>query len=157
MGLSRTLLSAEISWKPLETAKSKGPTLEIYGTATPLLKKKRWYTFECPMLVRGYHPITNMEPDQAPLAGLVYSPPQVDRIWLWVCYTKIPIICPIFYLLKGDYTLNPKPETIYPIFYLLKGDYRAWGCLGFSLYTALLGLTLATWGDGKPLRRRDLT
>ena len=33
-----------------------------------------------------------------------YSPPQVDRIWLWVCYNKIPIypIYPIFYLLKGD-------------------------------------------------------
>ena len=33
----------------------------------------------------------------------VYSPPLVDRIWLWVYYNKIPIY-PIFYLLKGDYT-----------------------------------------------------
>ena len=31
-----------------------------------------------------------------------YSPPLVDRIWLWVCSNKIPIY-PIFYLLKGDY------------------------------------------------------
>ena len=27
---------------------------------------------------------------------------KVDRTWLWVYYTKIPIY-PIFYLLKGDY------------------------------------------------------
>ena len=27
--------------------------------------------------------------------------PEVDRIWLWVFYNKIPIY-PIFYLLKGD-------------------------------------------------------
>ena len=31
----------------------------------------------------------------------VYSPPEVDRIWLWVYYNKIPLY-PIFYLLKGD-------------------------------------------------------
>ena len=31
-----------------------------------------------------------------------YSPPQVDRIWIWVSYNKIPIY-PIFYLLKGGY------------------------------------------------------
>ena len=31
----------------------------------------------------------------------IYSPPYVDRIWLWVYYTKIPLY-PIFYLLKGD-------------------------------------------------------
>ena len=30
----------------------------------------------------------------------VYSPPSVDRIWLWVYYNKTPIY-PIFYLLKG--------------------------------------------------------
>ena len=28
------------------------------------------------------------------------SPPQVDRIWLWVYYIKIPIY-PILYLLRG--------------------------------------------------------
>ena len=28
-----------------------------------------------------------------------YSPPKVDRIWLWVYYNKIPIY-PIFYLLN---------------------------------------------------------
>ena len=33
----------------------------------------------------------------------VYSPPSVDRIWLWVNHNKIPIY-PIFYVLKGDYT-----------------------------------------------------
>ena len=32
----------------------------------------------------------------------VYSPPEVDRIWLRVHYNKIPIY-PIFYLLQGDY------------------------------------------------------
>ena len=32
-----------------------------------------------------------------------YSPPQVDRICLWVEYSQIPIY-PIFYLRKGDYT-----------------------------------------------------
>ena len=31
-----------------------------------------------------------------------YSPPYVDRIWLWVYYDEIPIY-PIFYLLEGDY------------------------------------------------------
>ena len=31
-----------------------------------------------------------------------YSFPQVDRIWFWVYFKKIPIY-PIFYLLKGDY------------------------------------------------------
>ena len=30
----------------------------------------------------------------------MYSPPEVDRTWLWVHATKISI-CPIFYLLKG--------------------------------------------------------
>ena len=31
-------------------------------------------------------------------------PPEVDRIWLWVYYEKSPhtIICPIFYVFKGD-------------------------------------------------------
>ena len=33
----------------------------------------------------------------------VYSPPYVDRIWLWVIHDKIPIY-PIFYLLKEDYS-----------------------------------------------------
>ena len=37
-----------------------------------------------------------------------YGHPYVDRIWLRVYYNEIPIY-PIFYLLKGDYTLNPKP------------------------------------------------
>ena len=32
----------------------------------------------------------------------VYSPPSVDRIWLWVYHNKIHIY-PIVYLLKGDY------------------------------------------------------
>ena len=31
------------------------------------------------------------------------SPPYVDRIWLWVYYSKNPVY-PIFYLLKGDYS-----------------------------------------------------
>ena len=51
----------------------------------------------------------------------VYSPPQVDRIWLWVYYNKIPIY-PIFYLLKGDYRLRvgdcvvgvPRDEMEFP-------------------------------------------
>ena len=34
-----------------------------------------------------------------------YSPPKVDRIWLWVYYNKIHIY-PIFYLLKGGYRLH---------------------------------------------------
>ena len=33
-----------------------------------------------------------------------YSPPLVDRIWLGIYSSKIPM-CPIF-LLKGDYTLS---------------------------------------------------
>ena len=36
----------------------------------------------------------------------VYSPPYVDRIWLWVYYSKISIY-PIFCLLKGDYKPHP--------------------------------------------------
>ena len=35
----------------------------------------------------------------------MYSPPKVDRIWLWVYYNKISIY-PIFYLLKGDYNIS---------------------------------------------------
>ena len=31
-----------------------------------------------------------------------HSPPQVERIWLWVYLSKTPIY-PIFYLLKGDH------------------------------------------------------
>ena len=47
-----------------------------------------------------------------------YSPPSVDRIWLWVVHNKIPMY-PIFYLLKGDYnpkaaqTQNPKRSCIW--------------------------------------------
>ena len=37
----------------------------------------------------------------------IYSPAQVDRIWLWVCYRKIPIY-PIFYQLKGGYMQSPE-------------------------------------------------
>ena len=48
----------------------------------------------------------------------VCSPPEVDKIWLWVYYNKIPIY-PIFYLLKGDY----EPSTVNLISDLLKGDY----------------------------------
>ena len=39
----------------------------------------------------------------------MYSPCEVDRIWLWVYYNEIPI---------------------HPEFYLLKGECRVWG-LGF--------------------------
>ena len=40
-----------------------------------------------------------------PADGKDYSPPEVDRTWLWVYYKKIPIY-PIFYLLKADYNPN---------------------------------------------------
>ena len=36
------------------------------------------------------------------MVGYSYSPPEVDRIWLE--YNRIPIY-PIFYLLKGDYSI----------------------------------------------------
>ena len=45
-----------------------------------------------------------------------YSPPKVDRIWLWVYYNKIPIY-PIFYsiYLRGTIELRePKASTGYP-------------------------------------------
>ena len=35
----------------------------------------------------------------------VYSPPYVDRIWLWAYYNKIAM----FDLLKGDYTPGDEP------------------------------------------------
>ena len=38
-----------------------------------------------------------------------YSPLEVDRIWLWVYYNKIPIYL-IFYLLKGDYSMYRGPS-----------------------------------------------
>ena len=44
---------------------------------------------------------------QYPYRRATYSPPEVDRIWLWVCHNKIPIY-PIFYLLKGGYNLEYK-------------------------------------------------
>ena len=34
-----------------------------------------------------------------------YSPPSVNRIWLWVYHDKIPIY-PNLYLLKGDFKLR---------------------------------------------------
>ena len=37
---------------------------------------------------------------------LTYSPPSVDRIWLWVYQNKIRIY-PIFSLLKVDYMPSP--------------------------------------------------
>ena len=37
---------------------------------------------------------------QLPSSHSKYSPPEVDRIWLWVYHNKIPIY-PIFYLLTG--------------------------------------------------------
>ena len=37
----------------------------------------------------------------------IYRPPQVNRIWLWVYYNKIPIY-PIFYLHTGDYKMGPQ-------------------------------------------------
>ena len=54
-----------------------------------------------------------------------FSPPSVDRTWLWVYYHKI-LIYPILYLLKGDYkplpeTQNPKPKAPYSI--CLRGLY----------------------------------
>ena len=36
--------------------------------------------------------------------------PYVDRMWLWVCYNKIPIH-PIFYLLKTDH-MSENAEAI---------------------------------------------
>ena len=38
-----------------------------------------------------------------------YGPPQVDRIWLLVCYNKSPIY-PILDVLKGDYKWMLKIE-----------------------------------------------
>ena len=39
------------------------------------------------------------------------NPPQVDRIWLWVYYSKIPIY-PVFYLLKVDTPFDNGAETV---------------------------------------------
>ena len=39
-----------------------------------------------------------------------HSPPLVDRISLWVYYSKVPIYL-IFYLLKGDYYLGDGAAT----------------------------------------------
>ena len=43
--------------------------------------------------------------------GRCCSPPQADRIWLWVYYKQIPIY-PIFYLLKGSINLSSKPHIL---------------------------------------------
>ena len=40
-------------------------------------------------------------PSKIGLPPKTYSPPEVDRMWLWVYQNKIPKY-PIFYLLKGD-------------------------------------------------------
>ena len=40
-----------------------------------------------------------------------YSPPKVDRIWLWVDYDKIPRY-PRFYLLKSDYKPQQHQEFV---------------------------------------------
>ena len=46
----------------------------------------------------------------------MYSSPEVDEIWLWVYYNKIPID-PIFYVLNGDYiwSSQPPPNRIPPM------------------------------------------
>ena len=41
----------------------------------------------------------------------LYSPPEVDRIWVWVNYNENPIY-PIFYLLKGDDKPTPLAFSI---------------------------------------------
>ena len=58
-----------------------------------------------------------------------YSPPEVDRIGLWVYDTKIPIY-PIFYLLKGDHIPWVKAPRS------MKGGVRlgGWGCSPFSAF-----------------------
>ena len=42
-----------------------------------------------------------------------YSPPEVDRKWLWVYYDKIPIYT-IFYLLKGGDYIWRSPRSFIP-------------------------------------------
>ena len=57
-----------------------------------------------------------------------YSPPQVDRIWLWVYYNKIPIY-PIFYLLNPKSTPNHHLPHL-NVLRLKVGEHvggRAWG------------------------------
>ena len=39
------------------------------------------------------------------LGFMVYSPPYVDRTWLWVVHNEIPIY-PVFYVRKGDYRFS---------------------------------------------------
>ena len=46
-----------------------------------------------------------------PPPNWVYSPPEVDRIWLWVYYNKIPIYR-IFYLLKGGYRAQGSEPSV---------------------------------------------
>ena len=46
-------------------------------------------------------PALRQQIQEPSLQVMVYSPPYVDRIWLWV-YNKI-LIYPIFYLFKGDH------------------------------------------------------
>ena len=41
----------------------------------------------------------------------VHSPPQVDRIWLWIYYNKIPMY-PILYLLKGTIGLRVWDKSV---------------------------------------------
>ena len=56
-----------------------------------------------------------------------YRPPQVDRIWLWVYYNRIPIYI-TFYLPEGDYTLNPQPQGDYrnPQFFFKSHKHAPW-------------------------------
>ena len=61
-----------------------------------------------PSLLVSVHPGFRIQGVQVPklealiLNPIPYSPPYVDRIWLWAYYNNIPLY-PIFYLLKGDY------------------------------------------------------
>ena len=55
-----------------------------------------------------FRPVLDMQDFFVSTIG--YSSPKIDRIWLRVYYSKIPIY-PIFYLRKGDYKLDDAHGT----------------------------------------------
>ena len=66
-----------------------------------LSNPSQWRNCKPPLLLSVQPGTLGLFLERSPLD---YGPPEVDRIWLWVYYNKVPIY-PIFYLLKGNYMI----------------------------------------------------
>ena len=73
----------------------------------------------CSLISGIYRPPTQ----GCPSYGRLWGKSPLSRYNIWYGGTDYCIPKAVFHLLKGDYTLNPKSQTLHPISYLLNGDY----------------------------------